>query len=286
MALLMGVALCSAQPAAADPALDAGFKPHRAAYDIRLSAKKSSAKVANISGTMLYEWKPSCDAWVTNHKFDMMYEYVEVPTARVVSTFSTYESFDGKSFNYTSQKKQGDFVIQELRGNVERDDAAAESVAVYNMPAELTISLPAQTLFPVAHSLDVMKRIKAGERFFATTTFDGSDEDGPVEINTIVLKEDVYTPLAEPKEALDESLLKGKGWKIRAAFFPLAVNDEIADYEMSLVFHENGVMRDLEIDYGDFSVTQTLVALEEVSGGCDATAGEGNKKSEKSGVKE
>ena len=33
---------------------------------------------------------------------------------------------------------------------------------------------------------------------------------------------------------------------------------------MTLLFHDNGIISDMEIDYQDFSVSQTLVALEEI----------------------
>jgi hypothetical protein len=33
-----------------------------------------------------------------------------------------------------------------------------------------------------------------------------------------------------------------------------------------MIFHENGVISDMKIDYDDFSVTQKLVALERVQG--------------------
>ncbi len=265
-----GVFLLFIPSAVADPATKMGFVPHKALYEIKLSSKKSSAKVANISGTMFYEWQPSCDAWLSNHKFDMTYEYIEVPTVRVVSTFSTVEGFDGNSFNFTSQKKQGEAIIQELRGSVQRPSPSSKSEAVYTMPKELSFSLSGGTMFPIAHSMDVMRRIKNGEKFFSDDSFDGSDEDGPVQINAFVLKKVDYLNPKKMVGAINEDLLKGDQWKLRLSFFPLASEGEVADYEMSLVFHENGVMRDFVVDYDNFSVTQKLVALEELPGVCDA----------------
>lgn len=37
---------------------------------------------------------------------------------------------------------------------------------------------------------------------------------------------------------------------------------------MSLIFHENGVVSDMVVEYKDFSVTQKLVALEPLSDAC------------------
>jgi len=41
-------------------------------------------------------------------------------------------------------------------------------------------------------------------------------------------------------------------------------NGTEADYEMDVIFHENGIISDMFIEYKDFSVTQKLVALEKI----------------------
>ena len=37
-----------------------------------------------------------------------------------------------------------------------------------------------------------------------------------------------------------------------------------------LIFHENGVISDMYVDYGNFSVTQKLTAIEPLGDACDA----------------
>ena len=57
--------------------------------------------------------------------------------------------------------------------------------------------------------------------------------------------------------------------------FPLHSESEVADYEMSIVFHENGVISDMFIEYDDFSVRQKLLALEPLESGCDLNGQDG-----------
>lgn len=246
-----------------DRARDAGFVPHKALYDIRLSSKKSSAKVTNITGKMLYEWQPSCDAWISNHRFDMTYEYAEIPAVRIKSDFSTYESFDGKEFNFTSQRKRGDLILEELRGSANKDKAA------FTMPEDLNFTMPQNTLFPMAHTLDVLEKIKTGQKFYNATLFDGSDTEGPVDINSFIGKAATYTPPKEHTANIDKALTDAPAWNLRLAFFPIEQDDAASDYEMSLMFHENGVVSDMTIDYSDFSVKQKLVAIEPLEGRCE-----------------
>ena len=81
---------------------------------------------------------------------------------------------------------------------------------------------------------------------------------------------------ASPK--IDPALLKTKAWNVRMAFFTPDKNQADPDYEMNAVFHENGIISDMLIDYNDFSVTQKLAALEklppdECKGGKQAVPG-------------
>lgn len=262
---------------AMDSAVKAGVIPHKALYDVKLSTRKNSARVSNIEGQMMYEWRLGCDGWLSDNHSDMTYEYLELPPVRIKSEFSTFESFDGKTFTYTSQRKREDKVYEEFRGSVNRENMSQESTAVYSIPKDLTISLPEKTYFPMAHTISVLEKIKAGKKFYNATIFDGGDDEGPVDINTFIVSKANFVPQENVKDKIDENLIKDTNWNVRLAFFPKSSTEATADYEMSLVFHENGVISDMDIDYGDFSVKQKLIALEEITEGCESQKEEKNK---------
>ena len=247
-----------------DPAIQMGFRPHRALYEIKLSGKKSGTQIVNIGGQMLYEWKSNCDAWNSNHRFNLLYEYADTPPMRITSDFSTYESFDGRSLNFTSQRKRNGSLFEELRGYAALTNS--QQVAKYSIPEDLEYDLTPDTLFPMRHTMDVLKNIRAGKKFYKATIFDGSDEDGPLEINTFIGKKIDLSDNWKEVSAVDRGLLDGDAWNVRLAFFPLVDPQTTADYEMSLVFHENGVISRMDVEYSDFSVTQELIALEELNG--------------------
>lgn len=255
--------------AAADKATQAGMVAHKALYEIRLNSKKSNAKISNIHGKMMYQWHPDCDGWVSNHHFDVTYEYFETPPVRMTSDFSNYESFDGKKFNFTATRKNKDLIISEIRGSVEGDIQANGGTAIFNKPETLEFDLPAATYFPTAHTLSVLDSIKAGKKFYNATIFDGSDEEGPVSINSFVLKSEGFVPDEEYKKDIDETLINGESWKLRLAYFPLNKYAETSDYEMTIIFHENGIIGDMLVEYDEFSVVQKLVALESVDNACN-----------------
>lgn len=246
-----------------------GFKPHKALYDIRLSGTKSGSQIVNIAGQMFYEWQPVCDAWTSSHRFNILYEYADSPPMRITSDFSTHETFDGTSFNFTSRRRRDGELFEELRGYAAIGDEGA-GTAAYTMPEGVSFTLPQGTLFPMAHSIGMAQAVKAGKTFYNAVIFDGSDEEGPVEINTFIGKLIDGNSVFEDSPNLDKTLLGSPAHEVRLAFFPLKKETAAADYEMNLVFHDNGVISDMEIEYDDFTITQKLIAIEPLEGGCNA----------------
>jgi hypothetical protein len=238
--------------------------PHKALYEIEMVAKHSGSQVLNISGQMFFEWKPTCEAWISDHRFNLFYEYADSPSMRITSDFTTYETFDGTQFDYSSRRKRNGELYQEIRGTASMSDE--RGAAMYSIPSELDFELKKGTLFPMAHTVNVLEHILNGKNFYHATVFDGSDEDGPVEINTFIGKNVNAMANIKPSPELDTSLLNTPAWNVRMAFFPLMAKSAESDYEMSVAFHENGIISDMLIEYKDFSVSQKLVALEELEG--------------------
>lgn len=264
-ALLCMAAILPAR--AAPPAIDAAraksLAPHRAVYDIDLIATHSGSQILNISGRMTYEWAPSCEAWVTDHRFKLFYEYADTPGLRIASDFSTYETFDGKMFNYSSRRLRDGQLFQEIRGHAEVDDQGGD--AVYVMPEKLKYDLQKGTVFPIAHTMELIRHAKAGDKFYHAAIFDGSDEDGPLEINSFIGREAKAPKELFGNSKIDSKLISPRAWNVRMAFFPMGNDEAASDYEMSMVFHENGVISDMVIEYDDFTVRQKLVALEKIT---------------------
>lgn len=262
--------LCAASCLSAAPALAVGpdvasaLAPHKALYDIDLVATRSGSQIINISGKMFYEWKPACDAWMTDHRFNLFYEYADSPGMNITSDFSTFESFDGKTFDFSSRRKRDGTLYQELRGRAVVDGDMHE--ANFTMPEGLKYDLAAGMMFPMGHTLEMVKQARAGKKFFSATVFDGSDEEGPIEINTFIGKPVNAMAEIKPSKDLDMTLLNTPAWNVRMAVFPTENPEENSDYEMSMIFHDNGVISDMLIEYDDFSVTQKLVAIERLEG--------------------
>ncbi len=238
--------------------------PHRAIYEVDLSATRSGSQIIDIHGKMFYEWGISCDAWVTNHRFNLVYEYADSPGMRIASDFATYESKANDTFSFSSRRARDGELYQDLRGH------STLKEAIFTSPDDLSFALPKNVMFPTAHTMRMIEEAKKGTKFFSATVFDGSDEEGPIEINTVFGgKVDPMTGI-KASDRLDMSLLNSPAYKVRMAVFPVKGDEEESDYEMSLIFHDNGIISDMTIDYDDFSVRQRLVGLEKLEPTCGA----------------
>ncbi|MBI2234546.1 MAG: cell envelope integrity EipB family protein [Micavibrio aeruginosavorus] len=239
---------------------DPKILPHKAIYKIEMISKRSSAQVLNISGEMFFALKSTCDAWTTDHRFNLLYEYADSAPMRITSDFTTYESHTGDNFDFNSRRRRDGVLYEELRGLAMITDGAG--TADYTLPQDLEFGLPEGTLFPMAHTASVLRVAREGKKFFGATIFDGSDEEGPAEVTAFIGKPVNAMAQMAPSAAIDTALLNTPAWRMRLAFFPLSSAESEADYEMDIVLHDNGVISDMVVDYKDFSVTQKLVALE------------------------
>lgn len=266
--LIAGLLATVATPSLAGARLDKtgreALAAHKALYNIEMTSKRSSSQVLNIHGQMYFSLQPSCEAWSTNHRFNLYYEYADSPPMQISSDFTTYEPLDGKSFDFNSRRKRDGEMYQELRGTAMRDEAGLAHVT-YTTPEGLTFDMPKGGLFPMAHTAAMMDSIRAGNKVFNAVVFDGSDEEGPIEINTIVNKPMSIPAALTTTPAIDSTLVSSPAHKVRMAFFPINDDNPAADYEMDVVLHDNGVISDMNVDYGEFSVSQKLVALEKVN---------------------
>jgi len=231
--------------------------PHQAIYNLTLSGKKSGAQIVSLNGSMFYEIKNNCDGWTTHHKFNMRYDYADTPSTFHHSDFTTFESFDGQFFNFSTRRYRNNDLYEEFRG------AAQGGQALFSIPQDTKISLSSNVLYPVSHTRALIKKAKEGERFFTSKVFDGSDDEGVIYIHTHISSMEDLPRYKTPD--IHEDLLPQKAWKVHMSVFPDKDDYELADYEISMVLYDTGIIDKMEIDYGTFKVSQFLSALQPIT---------------------
>ena len=101
-------------------------------------------------------------------------------------------------------------------------------------------------------------KAQAGENFISQHIFDGATAESAVLVSAVI------GPKVEPdaEAAKQSALLNRPGWRVRLAFFPADPKAEKPDYELGMLLLDNGVSRDMVIDYGEYSIRAKLDDIE------------------------
>ncbi len=235
--------------------------PHRAVYNMTLGSVKNGSNVASVSGRMLFEWADVCDGWAVQQHLNLHFNYADETESNTVSTELTWEAKDGKSYNFNIRRVTDNKDTETYRGKAVLTDQGG--TVTYTAPADKVAKLPSGTLFPSAHTLLILQKAQANEKFFSRRVFDGTDEDGSSDVSVFIDPPQAHELETETSPELKSNpLMNQTAWPVRMAFFK--VDDETVepDYEMDLNLLANGVARSMRIDYGDFSVIGTLATVE------------------------
>ncbi len=232
---------------------------HRAIYDMKLSHSQNGGKVTDVRGTMTYEWVDACDGWTTAQKSQMKFFYEDGRTVGLGWTLSSWESKDGLRYRFFVRNFADGKATTEFKGEAKLDGPGKAGVALFTMPKNLKLVLPAGTLFPTAHTISLLNHLKAGDRLLYATVFDGTDDKGLFDISAVL----AGTPSPDAAVArLSPLLVHGPVYRVGLAFFAPTDNQSTPEHEQTLTVYGNGIVGGLELDYGGFSVGAVLTKLE------------------------
>ena len=256
---LAAVLVCLSGAAAAEVA------PHRAVYDLSLNHSSAHGDVVDVTGTMLFEWADSCDGWSVTQRTAMSLSYQTGENIDLGWNVVTWESKDGLRYRFFIRELQNGDVKDEYRGEAHLDGHGKGGVAEYSLPDKRTVTLPPGVLFPTAHTVELMKHVEAGDRFFWATVFDGFDNDGMSDISAAIATRLKTEAGAGSRFPL---LAAGPSSRVSLAFYGRNSQSAEPEHEQVLRLHQNGVVEAITLDFGDFSVDGQLTELKALPPPC------------------
>jgi hypothetical protein len=133
-----------------------------------------------------------------------------------------------------------------------------------SQPAHAELDISGPLLFPTQHSLALIEAARAGQGLFQARIYDGSEKGRKVYDTTAFIGAAV--PPGNDAKLEPASKEKGLGelasWPVSIGYFEAKGGDLTPSYQIDFRLYENGVSRELLIDYGDFSIHGTLTSLE------------------------
>jgi hypothetical protein len=255
----LAAATCLAAPQALAASL---LVPHRAVYDLNLDKASDRSGITSISGRMVYEFNGSpCDGYTVTFRFVTQIDTQEVSRVTDQQT-TTFEDGDGSSFSFVTKSFVDQSLDKEVKGVARLDDSAT-SVEI-EKPEAGSIKLE-HSQFPTQHLIELIDKAKDGESFYETNLFDGSDDADQIMTTTVIIGKPDAAASNDPELQALGALKPDRFWPVSIAYFEgdgeQEGGEEIPVYSISFKLHDNGVTRDLIMDYGDFSMKGTLVNL-------------------------
>lgn len=247
-----------------------GLVAHRAIYDLDLGEATEKSGVVGVAGRIVYEFTGNaCEGYSTNYRFVSQMTLQESQRTNDYQ-ITTFEEGDGKAFNFVTKFFVDDKLDKETKGSASVDDKGLD-VELQKPDAE-QMELP-RSQFPTQHMIELIEKAKAGENFYETTIFDGSDEANKVMTTTVIIGKQTKSDTADPEYKALKSLQSDTYWPVSIAYFDLSEEDgeEVPDYSISFKLYDNGFTRDLVMSYGEFSIKAKLVGLDLIDQkGCGA----------------
>jgi hypothetical protein len=237
---------------------------HRAVYDLKLAKSTGKRSIESVRGRILYDFTGSaCEGYTLQFRqvseLDTGEDKVAVSDLRA----NTWEAGDAKSFRFSSENYLNDTLQESVDGRAERgQDGVA---ATLTRPSEKSFKLDAGMVFPTEHVRRAIVAARAGKSILEFPVYDGS-ENGEKIYNSLTVIGHPIPPDKKPTDiAANEPALAGlTRWPVTISYFDKAAagGEQTPVYAIGFELYENGVSRNLLLDYGDFTVSGEMTQFE------------------------
>lgn len=256
VAVLLGAAAPQPAPSAGDAPV-----PHRAVYRIALADTSQASSITSADGRMVFEIAGSaCEGYKMSQRLVVRLGDTEGAEKLLDFRVSTFEAGAGDLFRFVSRTYVDDRVVEDVKGQATRTPGGVE--VRLETPQQKTVRLMPATLFPGQHLIALLDAARADRRFLSAEIYEGSGTGDSSDTATAV----IGTPANEPA---GEALVRGiRSWPVSVAYFSKAEaamqegGEETPSYQMSFTLFENGVTKNLVMDYGDYALSGTLEEIE------------------------
>ena len=229
---------------------------HRAVYEIDLAEATERSGITGMTGRMVYDFGgSSCDGYTVSFRFVTRVETEDVTRVTDQQT-TTYENVEENVFQFATRS----FVDQQQDRDVK--GMASEGSVELTRPEERSVDLP-EAAFPTQHTLELLRAAERGETLFERRIFDGSDDADKALATTAIIGKSREGASGEGNVLSDE--FDGlRYWPVTIAYYNDggSEGEALPLYRIEMDLFENGVARDIAMDYGDFRLSGTLSQLD------------------------
>lgn len=259
--LVLASAAAFAQQTHAAAADGIVMAPHRAIYEMTLANARGGSSVTQVSGRMVYELTGSqCEGYTQNMRFVTAMANQSGSNTVTDLRSSSWEDGAAKRFRFNSSQFRDEKPTEVTAGDATRGNGTGIKVEL-TKPGKRDLSIAPGAYFPVQHSIALIEAARSGKAFFRADLYDGSEKGEKVYDTVSAIGRKTRSQAAKGVSGKNVERLAGvTAWPVSIAYYEPKSDgrDAVPVYELSFQFLENGVSRDLLIDYGDFAIRGEL----------------------------
>jgi hypothetical protein len=261
------VAITAAPPPAAAQAGTIALASHRAVYELKLSSTRGKRPMEAVRGRILYDFSGNaCEGYALQFRQVSELNSGEGKVAVSDLRATSWEEGEAKRLRFHSQN----YFDQRLRDSVDGEaERGNDGVAVrLTKPADKTVDLKADLVFPTEHIRRIIAAAKQGSTLYQVAVYDGSDTGEKVYDTLAVIGKPIAPSEQKPADAIAgqaafETLTR---WPVTISYFDRAAAEKGGEqtpiYAITFELYENGVSRALLLDYGDFVLSGEMTSIE------------------------
>jgi hypothetical protein len=240
--------------------------PHRAVYDLKLVQTRGKASVQTARGRILYDFAGNtCDGYTLQFRQVSELDTGEGRTMVSDLRSTTWEEGAAKAFRFNSQNFLNEQPSDGVDGRGERQSDGV--VVTLSKPEEKKFKLGAEVAFPSEHMRRIIEAGRAGKTVLDVSVYDGSETGEKVYNTLTVIGQAIAPDQRKPTDAAaNQPALEGlKRWPVTISYFDTksgASGEQTPVYAISFEAYENGISRNLTLDYNDFVIRGDMSSLD------------------------
>lgn len=252
--------------AGAQPGTAPGVKlaPHQAVYDLSLLSSSGSKGVEGARGRIVVNFTgDACEGYAMNFRQVTILTGAESGERTLDLRSATFEDADARHFQFKSELRNGAALAESVDGRAERAKNGLE-VRLTKPKRDRAELQASKVVFPSEHAKKVIEAARRGETTYAVPVFDGSDGGTKVYDTFAVIGRRVAAGQAGPVEAAakNDPLAGLDRWPVSISYYAPGQGERTPTYTIAFDLYDNGVSRNLRIDYGDFALKGEMSNLE------------------------
>lgn len=231
---------------------------HRALYSMTLHSAKSGSGITSVSGEMAVDWARTCSGWTFEHQslIDVVFDGRD--PVRLTTNASSWESLDGREYRFSIRHQKNGKIGNYVEGVARLGAPGGKGNVTFTAPKRRTMVLPAGTMFPVRHSVELIDLAAGAPAMVTRTVFDGMSFDGAFELSAALGR----TAIHKSRSGTQIKALEGhRYWPVQFAYFPVKSRSPLPENEVGMRVYDNGVSDALLMGFGEFTVRATLSKL-------------------------